>query len=208
MRDVIEINSYGDNSAKLNRVLQALEDGKVIAYPTDSGYALGCKMGQKKPLQTIKKIRDLDDKHNFTLICRDLSEIAHYAKVDNSAYRMLKKATPGAFTFILQGTSKVPSLTLNKSKKTVGIRIPDHPIPLMLSEVLGEPIISTTLIYPEDENAVVYVDDLTANPRSYDIDLVIVSDYCGYEQTTVVDMTQIPVEILREGSGEIHLLGL
>lgn len=208
MRDLIEINSYGDNTASLKRVLEALDEGKVIAYPTDSGYAIGCKMGHKKPLQTIKKIRDLDDKHNFTLVCRDLSEIAHYARVDNSAYRILKKGTPGAFTFILPATSKVPSLMLNKSKKTIGIRIPDHPIPLMLSEALGEPIISTTLIYPDEYMAVVYVDDLNANPRSYDIDIVLVSDYCGYEQTTVIDLSETSPQVLREGSGDASLLGL
>ncbi|WP_440993765.1 L-threonylcarbamoyladenylate synthase [Cysteiniphilum litorale] len=205
MSQYIEINPYSSNKAVLAEVVNALNDGKVIAYPTDSGYALGCKMGLKKPLQQIKKIRDLNDKHNFTIICRDLSEIAQYAKVDNSVYRLLKRATPGGYTFILQATSKVPGLMLNKSKKTVGIRVPDHPVPLMLSEALGEPLLSTTFILPDQDNALVYSEDFANEPCAQMIDYILESDYCGYEPTTVVDMTEVPVEILRVGSGDISI---
>ncbi len=202
MSQYIELNAYAPNKSDIKRVVDALKDGAVIAYPTDSGYALGCKMGLKKPLQQIKKIRELSDKHNFTLICRDLSEISTYAKVDNTAYRLIKRLTPGGYTFILPATSKVPSLTLNKSKKTIGIRIPSHPVPLLLSEALGEPILSTTLILPGEVSPVVYAEDLSQAEQSSKIDMILESDYCGYEQTTVVDMTTLPIEILRLGSGD------
>ncbi|WP_119342663.1 L-threonylcarbamoyladenylate synthase [Facilibium subflavum] len=205
MSQYIELNAYSTDKKQLDRVIQALKEGKVIAYPTDSGYALGCKMGLKKPLQQIKKIRQLDDKHNFTLICRDLSEIAAYAKVDNTAYRLLKRCTPGGYTFILPATSKVPGLMLNKSKKTVGIRVPDHPIPLLLSDCLGEPLLSTTLILPGKVSPIVYADELTDTDENRMIDYVLEGDYCGYEQTTVVDMTETPPQILRFGSGDSSL---
>ena len=204
MSQYIEINAYSQDKRQIQQIVGALNDGKVIAYPTDSGYALGCKMGLKKSLQQIKKIRQLDDKHNFTLICRDLSEISTYAKVDNTAYRLLKRCTPGGYTFILPATSKVPSLTLNKSKKTIGIRISDHPVPLLLTEELGEPLISTTLILPEKDMAVVYTDELVQSSQIHMIDYILESDFCGYEPTTVVDMTAIPVQVLRQGSGELE----
>ncbi|WP_395947367.1 L-threonylcarbamoyladenylate synthase [Caedibacter taeniospiralis] len=205
MSQYIEINPYSSNKALLTEIVQALKEGKVIAYPTDSGYALGCKMGLKKPLQQIKKIRDLDDKHNFTLICRDLSEISHYARVDNTAYRLLKRATPGGYTFILSATSKVPGLMLNKSKKTIGIRVPEHPVPLMISEALAEPLLSTTFILPGEVTALVYSEDFANEPCAQMIDYILESDYCGYEPTTVVDMTETPATVLRVGSGDVSI---
>ena len=205
MSQYIEINPYSMNKDLLTEVVNALKNGKVIAYPTDSGYALGCKVGLKKPLQQIKKIRNLDDNHNFTLICRDLSEIAQYAKVDNSAYRLLKRATPGGYTFILSATSKVPGLMLNKSKKTVGIRVPAHPVPLMLSEALGEPLLSTTFILPNQDSAFVYSEDFANKPCAQMINYILESDYCGYEPTTVIDMTKIPTAALRIGSGDVSI---
>ncbi len=202
MSQYIEINPYSSNKALLNEIVEALQSGKVIAYPTDSGYALGCKMGLKKPLQQIKKIRNLDDKHNFTLICRDLSEISNYAKVDNSVYRLLKRATPGSYTFILPATSKVPALMLNKSKKTIGIRIPDHSVPLIITEALGEPLLSTTFILPNQDKVLIYAEEFANEPSAQLIDYILETDYCGYEPTTVVDMTEMPAKILRIGSGD------
>ncbi|MCF6768219.1 threonylcarbamoyl-AMP synthase [Thiotrichales bacterium 19S11-10] len=205
MSQFIEIHSNKPQQKLLNELCDALKEGSVIAYPTDSGFALGCKMGLKKPLQRIKQIRNLDDKHNFTLICRDLSEISLYAKVDNPVYRILKRLTPGSYTFILPATSKVPTLMLNKSKKTVGIRIPDHPIPLALSETLGEPILSTTLILPNQNEPLIYAEDVSEH-LNYDLNYILDCGYCGYEPTTVIDFSTQPYEILRHGSGDVSLL--
>ena len=205
MSQYIAINAYAPDKKSLAELTHALKAGAVIAYPTDSGYALGCKMGLKKPLQRIKRIRALDDRHDFTLLCRDLSEIAHYARVDNSDYRLLKRLTPGGYTFILPVTAKVPVLMQNKSKKTIGIRISEHPVPLVLSEMLCEPLLSTSLSLPGEESPVVYPEDLATFGLGNEIDYVIESDYCGYEPTTVVDMTSIPPEIVREGSGDVSL---
>ncbi|TNF68624.1 MAG: threonylcarbamoyl-AMP synthase [Gammaproteobacteria bacterium] len=204
MSQFIEINANKPQQRLLDEIADSLKEGAVIAYPTDSGYALGCKMGLKKPLQRIKKIRKLDDKHNFTLICRDLSEISVYARVDNPTYRLLKRSTPGSYTFILAATSKVPTLMLNKSKKTVGIRIPDHPIPLALSETLGEPILSTTLILPGGKEPLIYAEDVTEHLNN-DLNYILDCGYCGYEPTTVIDLSVSPYEILRYGSGDVSV---
>jgi len=206
MSQYVELQGNFSDQQSLVEIAKALEEGKVIAYPTNSGYALGCKMGLKKPLEKIKAIRALDDKHNFTLICRDLSEIAQYAKVDNTCYRLLKRCTPGAYTFILPATKKVPVLMLNKTKKTVGIRVPDHPVPLSLLEILGEPLLSATLILPNTESVIVYAEDIVASGADQMIDYIIASDYCGYQQTTVVDMTKVPFSIIRLGGGDPGLI--
>ena len=204
MSKYIELNPYSPHQKVLGEVISELNNGKVIAYPTDSGYALGCKMGLKNPIKRIQKIRQLDDTHNFTVICRDLSEISIYAKVDNPTYRLLKRCTPGSFTFILSATSKVPTLMLNKKKKTIGIRIPDHPVPLMISDALGEPMLSSTLIMPDAQSPLIYPDDVDSN-LSEQVDVIIDAGYCGYEPTTVVDFTTSPPEVLRYGSGDYHL---
>ena len=206
MSQHIELQGNFSDQKYLVDIAVALAEGKVIAYPTNSGYALGCKMGLKKPLEKIKAIRALDDQHNFTLICRDLSEISDYAKVDNTCYRLLKRCTPGAFTFILPATKKVPLVMLNKTKKTVGIRVPDHPVPLLLLEKLGEPLLSSTLIMPNAENVIVYAEDIVSSGADEMIDYIIASDYCGYQQTTVVDMTNVPFSIIRLGGGDPGLI--
>jgi tRNA threonylcarbamoyl adenosine modification protein (Sua5/YciO/YrdC/YwlC family) len=204
MSKYIELNPYSPQQKVLLDIVKDIKDGKVIAYPTDSGYALGCKMGLKAPLKKIHKIRDLDDSHNFTVICRDLSEISVYAKVDNPTYRALKKCTPGAFTFILSATTKIPTLMLNKKKKTIGIRIPDHPVPRLLADALGQPLLSTTLILPNSEAPLIYPEDV-ANSLSDQIDVIIDAGYCGYDPTTVVDFTLLPAKVLRYGSGDHNL---
>ena len=206
MSQYIELQGNFSDQKRLAEIAAALNQGKVIAYPTNSGYALGCKMGLKKPLEKIKTIRALDDKHNFTLICRDLSEISHYAKVDNTSYRLLKRCTPGAYTFILSATKKVPMLMLNKTKKTVGIRVPDHPVPLLLLEALGEPLLSATLILPNTNCVIVYAEDIIASSADKMIDYIIEGDYCGYQQTTIVDMTKTPFSILRVGGGDPEVI--
>ena len=183
------------------QTVAALRAGAVIAYPTDSGYALGCQIGQKAPLKRIQKIRNLDEWHNYTLICRDLSQIALYARVDNPTYRLLKKSTPGGYTFILPATARVPRLMLNKKKKTIGIRVPDHPLPQMLVEALGEPLLSTTLLFPGETLPPIYPEDVTERLNEA-VDIIIDGGYCGYAPTTVVDFSDLPPAILREGSGD------
>ncbi len=204
MSKYIELNPYSPHQQVLTDLINEIQNGKVIAYPTDSGYALGCKMGSKKPIKKIQQIRQLDDTHNFTVICRDLSEISVYAKVDNPTYRVLKRCTPGGFTFILSATSKVPDLMLNKKKKTIGIRIPDHPVPLLITDALGEPILSTTLILPGDEAPLIYPEDVDSN-LSDQVDIIVDAGYCGYDPTTVVDFTSFPPEVLRYGGGDHQL---
>lgn len=204
MSKYIELNPYSPYQQVLTDIVKDFNEGKVIAYPTDSGYALGCKIGLKSPVKKIQMIRALDSTHNFTIICRDLSEISVYAKVDNPTYRVLKRCTPGGFTFILKGTSAVPDLMLNKSKKTIGIRIPDHPVPLMLADALKQPLLSSTLIMPGHQAPLIYPEDVNHYAGEH-VDVIIDAGYCGYDPTTVVDFTELPPEVLRYGSGDHHL---
>ena len=204
MKRLIELYSYGNNDLELKDIENILENDGVIAIPTDSGYALACKMKSKKGINKIIKIRDLDNSHNFTLSCKDLSEISEYAKVDNNAYRLLKRYTPGPYTFILNATKKVSSLLVTKSKNTVGIRVSEHYVPQAVSAEIGEPLVISTFILSGQEYVVTdcsEVDDQVMN----NIDAVVESDYCGYESTTVVEMLELPYQILRQGAGDIDL---
>ncbi|AXA33235.1 L-threonylcarbamoyladenylate synthase [Francisella adeliensis] len=202
MKRLIEIYSYGNNAAALKEVVEVLDKNGVIAIPTDSGYALACKMKSKKGIDKIIKIRDLDSSHNFTLICKDLSEISEYAKVDNNAYRFLKRYTPGAFTFILNATKKVSSLLVTKSKNTVGIRVSDHYIAQAIADELGEPLVVSSFILPGNDLVVTDCSELDDEVTNH-IDLIVESEYCGYESTTVVNMLELPYGITRQGAGEI-----
>lgn len=202
MKRLIEIYSYGNNSAALKEVAEILDKNGVIAIPTDSGYALACKMKSKKGIDKIIKIRDLDSSHNFTLICKDLSEISEYAKVDNNAYRFLKRYTPGAFTFILNATKKVSSLLVTKSKNTVGIRVSNHYIAQAIADELGEPLVVSSFILPGNDLVVTDCSELDDEVTNH-IDLIVESEYCGYESTTIVNMLELPYGITRQGAGEI-----
>lgn len=201
MNQTIEIHPSNPDPRVMRVIISALEAGAVIAYPTDSGYALGCGIGLKEPLKRIKKMRNLDDNHNFTLICRDLSEISKFARVDNNAYRIIKKCTPGGYTFILKATGEVPKLMLHSGKKTVGIRIPDHNVPLAMTESYGKPFLSTSLIMPGEIEPLIYPEDV-GDILSNDVDIVIDGGYCGFERTTVVDLSNGTPIILREGCGD------
>ncbi len=200
-----ELNGKTPDSRDLDKIVEILNQDGVIAYPTDSGYALGCKMGSRKAQERILRIRNLDSKHNFTLICRDLSEIAKYAKVDNPAYRLLKKLTPGAYTFIFQASSEVPNLLKNPKKKTIGIRVPNFLIPHVLMKALGEPLVSTSLILPDGTNSLSEGLDVDAAIGDK-IDALIHSGYCGGSFTTVIDLSSGSPVVLREGAGEISWL--
>jgi tRNA threonylcarbamoyl adenosine modification protein (Sua5/YciO/YrdC/YwlC family) len=173
-----------------------------VVYPTDSSYALGCQLGDKRGMERIHRIRALDSKHNFTLVCRDLSEISSYARVDNSGYRLLKSLTPGPYTFILRATHEVPRRLQNPKRKTIGIRVPDHPIALALLAELGEPLMSSTLILPGRQMP--ETDAYAIRERlERDVDLVIDGGNCGLEPTTVIDLVDGVPQVVREGCGPV-----
>lgn len=186
-------------------VVQAVEiirKGGLIAYPTDSAYALGCHIGDKFALDRIRALRQLDKHHNFTLMCRDLSELANYARVDNAAFRLIKNHTPGPYTFILNATSEVPRRLQHPKRKTLGLRVPDNAIALALLEELGEPIMSVSLILPGDEDPLTDPYDIRET-LEHQLELVVDGGYCGMEPTSVVDLTGDEPQIIRQGCGDI-----
>lgn len=185
----------------LRQAASLILEGGIVVYPTDSGYAIGCRLGSKASLERIRNLRQLDKNHNMTLVCRDLSQLGKYAKVSNTIFRLLKAFTPGAYTFILNATREVPKLMLHPHRKTLGLRIPDNMITLALLDSLEEPLMSTTLILPGAECPLSQpeaIRDLLGNR----IDLIIDGGDCGHEPTTVVDLTGDYPVILREGKGD------
>jgi tRNA threonylcarbamoyl adenosine modification protein (Sua5/YciO/YrdC/YwlC family) len=186
----------------LKQTVEVLKKGGVIIYPTDSGYALGCTLDNKHGLEKICQIRDLDKKHNFTLVCRDLAEIATYARVDNQAYRALKSNTPGAYTFIFKSTKDLPKRLMNPSKRTIGIRIPNNIIALALLAELGEPLMSTSLILPGSVTTEFDPEDIRDKLENQ-VDLILNGGYLGESPTTVIDFSDDDVVIVREGSGDL-----
>lgn len=202
MSQFFQIHPDNPQQRLINQTVEMLREGAVIVYPTDSAYALGCHLGDKKALDRIRNIRQMSARHNFTLMCRDLSEISTYAKLtNNSIYRSLNAHTPGAYTFILQATSEVPRRLMHPKRRTIGIRIPANPIALMLLEEHREPIMSTTLILPGDNMPLTDPYDIR-ELLEHQVDLVIDGGYCGLEPTTVVDMTGDVPEIIRKGEGD------
>ena len=176
----------------------------LVVYPTDSSYALGCHVGDKRGMERIRRIRNLDNRHNFTLMCRDLSEISTYAKVDNSSYRLLKSLTPGAYTFILKATHEVPRRLQNPKRKTIGIRVPDHPVTQALLDELGEPLMSSTLILPGKDMPETDANDIRER-LEHEVDLVIDGGHCGVEPTTVVDLVDGVAQVVRQGCGSVEV---
>jgi tRNA threonylcarbamoyl adenosine modification protein (Sua5/YciO/YrdC/YwlC family) len=202
-----EIHADNPQQRLVTRAVAVVRAGGVIVYPTDSCYALGCCLGDKAPMERIRRIRKVDSGHNFTLVCRDLSEIASYARVDNSAYRMLKSLTPGPFTFILQASREVPRRLQNPRRKTIGLRVPDNPIAQALLESLGEPLMSSTLLLPGDDLPLTDPQEMRERLGSQ-VDLVIDGGYCGLEPTTVLDLTGDTPKVLRRGRGDVSVLSL
>ncbi len=178
--------------------------GGVIAYPTDSAYALGCHIGDKAALQRIRRIRKLDNKHNFTLMCRDLSELANYAKVGNSVFRTLKQLTPGPYTFVLPATREVPRRLSHAKRKTIGLRVPDNRVAQGLLHELNEPLMSVSLIMPGDEYPLTDPYDMRER-LEHEVDLVIDGEFCGLEPTTVVEFVDEIPNILRAGKGAVDV---
>ncbi len=202
MSQFYQIHPDNPQARLVRSAADIIRNGGVVVYPTDSAYALGCQIGDKNALDRIRRIRKLDDRHNFTLVCSDLSEIASYAKVDNSAYRLLRHCTPGPYTFILKATSEVPRRLMHPKRKTVGLRVPDNRIAAALLADLGEPLMSVTLIMPGDEYPLIDPYDIR-DTLQHDVDLVIDGGYCGMEPTTVVDLADDSPMVLRVGKGDI-----
>lgn len=196
------IHPHNPQPRLIHQAVEMVRKGAVIVYPTDSAYAIGCHIGDKKALDKIRRIRQVDDKHNFTLVCRDLSEISTYAKVSNSSYRTINAHTPGAYTFILDATREVPRRLLHPKRKTIGIRVPDNKIVMALLEELNEPLMSSTLILPDEEMPLTDADDIR-DRLEHEVDLVIDGGHCGMEPTSVVALLNEKAEVRRVGKGEI-----
>lgn len=198
MSQYFEIHPDNPQHRLLARAVDIINGGGVIVYPTDSCYALGFHIGDKQAMTRVRRLRQLDDKHNFTLVCRDLAEIATYARVDNSAYRLLRSYTPGPYTFILRATHEVPRRLQTAKRKTVGIRVPDNRIAHALLEELGQPMMSTTLILPGQTLPLSDPQEMR-DMLEHDVDLVIDGGYCGIEPTTVVDLVDGTPHLVRTG---------
>lgn len=201
MSQYFEIHPVTPQARLIRGAVDILLNGGVIIYPTDTAYALGCRIGDKAALDRIRRIRQLDDRHNFTLCCRDLSDISKYAKVENYAYRLLKAHTPGPYTFILQATREVPRIMQHPKRKTVGIRVPDHAITQALIAELGEPLMSSTLILPEHDLPMTEPHEIRDRIEKV-VDLIIDGGVGGLEPSTVVDLSQGSAEVVRHGAGD------
>jgi tRNA threonylcarbamoyl adenosine modification protein (Sua5/YciO/YrdC/YwlC family) len=201
MAQYLEIHPQNPEPRLIKQAVKVLLAGGVIVYPTDSTYALGCHIGDKDAIERVRRIRQLDDKHNLTLVCPDLSSIATYAKVPNSAYRLLKAYTPGAYTFILTATAEVPRRLMHPRRKTIGLRVPNHTVAQALLAELGEPIMSTSLILPGETEPLIDIHEIRER-LEHSVDLIIDSGSCGREATTVIDLADGAVEVVRVGKGD------
>ncbi len=204
MSQYFSIHPVNPQRRLIKQAVEMIKQGALVVYPTDSCYAFGCHLGDKEALDRIRRIRQVDEKHNFTLVCRDLSELSNYAYVDNTMFRLLRNYTPGPFTFILRASKEVPRRMQVAKRKTIGLRIPDHPVALDLLEALGEPLMSSTLILPGDETPMTDPEDMRAR-LAHQVDLIIDGGNCGFEPTTVVNMVDSSYNILRQGKGEFNL---
>lgn len=201
MSEFLQVHPVNPEPRMIKQVVDVLLQGGVIVYPTDSTYALGCHIGDKPALERIRRIRQLDSKHNFTLVCSDLSSLAVYAKVHNSAYRILKAYTPGPYTFILKATPEVPRRLMHPKKKTIGLRVPQHPIAQSILAALGEPLMSTSLILPEAETALFDPYQMRLKIGKL-VDLIVDGGACGLEPTTMVDLVEGVPQVVRVGKGD------
>jgi tRNA threonylcarbamoyl adenosine modification protein (Sua5/YciO/YrdC/YwlC family) len=189
----------------IQQVVEIIRGGGLIAYPTDSCYAFGCQLGNKEGLDRIREIRRLDDSHHFTLVCRDFAQLGQFVRISNSVFRLIKSATPGSFTFILPATKEVPRRLMHPRQKTVGVRIPDHKVAQALVAELGEPILSSTLLLPGQEEPMTQGWEIKER-LDHQVDAVVDSGDCGTEPTTVVDLSGDEPEVIREGAGDLAWL--
>jgi tRNA threonylcarbamoyl adenosine modification protein (Sua5/YciO/YrdC/YwlC family) len=200
MSQFFEIHPDDPQPRLIKQAAQIIRDGGIVVVPTDSSYAIACQLDDKGALERIRRIRALDKKHNFTLLCRDLSEIATYARVDNPAYRLLKARTPGPYTFVLRATAIVPRRLQHPKRKTIGIRVPDHPVIAALLAELDQPLMSSTLLLPDKELPETDAWDIREQ-LEHQVDLVIDSGSCGVEPTTVIDLADAVPTVTRQGKG-------
>lgn len=205
MAQFFEIHPDNPQKRLIQQAVSIIDKGGVVIYPTDSSYALGCHIGDKAAMERIARIRQIDNKHHFTLMCSDLSSIGTYAKVSNSDYRLMKTLTPGPYTFLLMATSEVPRRLMNPKRKTIGVRVPDNNIVHSLLETLGQPIMSSTLIPAGSDEA---IDDAQAIRLLYEheVDLVIDGGFCGVEPSTVISLIDSVPEVIRYGKGAVDFL--
>lgn len=207
MAQYFQIHPENPQPRLLQQAAAILRDGGVLAIPTDGCYALACHTGDKDAMEKLRTIRGVDDRHHFTLMCRDLADIGQFARVDNANYRLLKRAFPGSFTVILEGTKDLPRRLLHPKRKTIGVRIPDHPVALQLLLTLGEPLLTTTLILPGEEEPLTEGWEIR-DRLEHDVDLVLDAGTCGGLATTVVDLTGAAPELVRLGKGDPSAFGL
>jgi tRNA threonylcarbamoyl adenosine modification protein (Sua5/YciO/YrdC/YwlC family) len=207
MSQFFSVHPQNPQPRLIRQAAEILRAGGVMVYPTDSCYALGCRIGDKDAMERIRDIRGVDAKHHFTLVCRDVSEIAHYARVDNRQFRLLKAAFPGSYTFILEATKEVPRRLQHPKRRTIGVRIPDHPVALALLAELGEPILSSTLLLPGAEHPLNDAEEIRERVGRR-VELIIEAGSCGLEPTTVLDITGPETVVARQGRGELARLGL
>jgi tRNA threonylcarbamoyl adenosine modification protein (Sua5/YciO/YrdC/YwlC family) len=201
MSQLFHIHPENPQKRLIYQACEIIRKGGLIVYPTDSGYALGCHIGDKSAMDKIRRLRGLDDDHNFTLVCRDLSEISVYSRVNNAVFRMIKAHTPGAYTFILPATKEVPRRLQHPKRKSIGLRIPENTIALALLEELNEPLMSSTLIMPDETMPLNDAEDII-DVIGKQVDLVIDGGFCGAEPTTVVEFIDDMPELVRIGAGD------
>lgn len=207
MSQFFQIHPENPQLRLIKQAAQIIHGGGIVALPTDSCYALVCHLDDKAAVERLRRIRSVDDKHHLTLLCRDLSEIAQYARVDNRQYRLLKAATPGPFTVILEATKEVPRRLSHPSRKTIGLRVPENRIAHALLEELGQPLLGTTLILPDDSEPLTDPDEVR-DQLERQVELVIDGGACSLEPTTVIDLTGDDPVLLRQGRGDAAVFGL
>lgn len=205
MATLIEIHPTDPQPRRVQTIVDIIRDGGLVAYPTDSSYAFGCHIGDKRAINRIHRIRETSKRHNFTLVCRDLSEISTYARVDNWAYRLIRSMTPGPYTFVLPATREVPKRLQNPRQRTIGLRVPDHPLVHAVLDALGEPIMSSTLTLPGDELPLTDPADIEER-IGQQIDAIIDAGATGIEPTSVLDLTSGEIKVLRAGRGDVSAL--
>ncbi|QEL64721.1 putative translation factor YrdC/Sua5 [Oryzomicrobium terrae] len=207
MAEYFSVHPQNPQPRLLAKAAELIRGGGIVVFPTDSCYALGCHLGDKDALERIRTIRGVDERHHFTLMCRDLSEIAHYARVDNAQYRLLKNTTPGSYTFILEGTKELPRRVLHPKRKTIGLRVPDNVIAQALLAELGEPLLTSTLLLPGEDLPLNDGEEIRERLDAQ-VDLVVDGGGCGVEPTTVIDLTGGRPELIRAGRGDPSPFGL
>ena len=205
MAQYFEVHPDNPQLRLIHRTVEIIKKGGVIAYPTDSSYAIACHIGDKQALDRIRRIRQLDDKHNFTLICKDMAQVSTFSKVDNEAYRLIKTLTPGAFTFVLKATREVPRRLQHSKRKTIGIRIPDHPVAQLIIQELDEPLFSSTLILPGENESINDAYEIRER-LEHELDAVVDVGSVDYAPTTIIVCTDGAPEIVRQGKGIASML--